>query len=520
MKKKLLQKLLSLSLVAVMAIGTLSGCGDKAAGSNDNNNDTSAESTQSSADDKEEETAPAETADSGEKTKIAVYRATFNLASPDSAQVQKVQDAVNEYIGDKINVEITLEDVGSGEYGDKANLALSNGEINLLWSANWAALPPDSLYNQNAAYDITDLLPGTLLYDSMPEAIWDSASYDGRTYFVPIYKESAEGYDLVLPQRLVDTYGWDLSSIKELKDIEPMLEDCKSEGLKYPFLTQMMNLFYRFYIDKYDFFSKSSLMAVDRETDTVVNTIQTDDYADFCKLMCRWGALGYISDEEVTKTTPATAIMTEDWGFAAWVDVPDNGAATTTYGQECAIVPLTDRWSHSTSTLGSCYAVTSACTEEQAKACVDFLGLLYTDNTLGDLWTYGIEGTDYDIEDGYVVKKGGLYDHSAWESTSIKALSLETGDPENRNELYEAFNEKSQSSCASGFRFDGTSVEAQNAACTNVYNQYGYVLEQGGYNEDEVDSILQEFQQALDEAGYQDILTEAQNQYEAWKTTR
>lgn len=517
MKKKLLSKILSLSLTAAMTAGMLAGCGNK----NDSSDtpDTGNETTSESAASQEKEETPAAEGNEN-KAKINIYRASFNIAAPDSAEVQKIQDAINEYIGDKINVEIAINDVGSGEYGDKANLALSNGEINLLWTANWAALPPDALYSQNAAYDITDLIEGTTLYDSMPEAIWDSASYNSRIYFIPIYKESAEGYDLVLPQRLADKYGWDLSSIKELKDIEPMLADCKEEGLKYPFLTQMMNLFYRFYIDKYDFFSKSSLMAVDRETDTVVNTLMTDDYADFCKLMCRWGALGYISDEEVTKTTPATAVMTQDWGFAAWVDVPDNGAADSTYGQECAIVPLTDRWSHSTSTLGSCYAITSACTEEQAKACIDFLGLLYTDNTLGDLWTYGIEGTDYDVVDGYVVKKGGLYDHSAWESGSIKSISLEEGEPENRVELYEAFNQESLSSCASGFRFDGTSVEAQNAACTNVYNQYGYVLEQGGYNEADVDSIIQEFQNALDEAGYQDILKEAQDQYEAWKATK
>ena len=72
---------------------------------------------------------------------------------------------------------------------------------------------------------------------------------------------------------------------KELKDIEPMLADCKADGLKYPLLTQCFNFFYLYYIDKYDFFSKNSLWAVDRATDTVVNLVQTSDYADFVKMM-------------------------------------------------------------------------------------------------------------------------------------------------------------------------------------------------------------------------------------------
>jgi len=37
---------------------------------------------------------------------------------------------------------------------------------------------------------------------------------------------------------LDDKYGWDLSTVKTLKDIEPMIEDCKAEELKYPYLTQ------------------------------------------------------------------------------------------------------------------------------------------------------------------------------------------------------------------------------------------------------------------------------------------
>ena len=63
---------------------------------------------------------------------IDVYRRTFNLGAVDDAQVKKVEDAINAYIADKINVQIVLHDIAS-EYEDKANLALNNGEIDLLW---------------------------------------------------------------------------------------------------------------------------------------------------------------------------------------------------------------------------------------------------------------------------------------------------------------------------------------------------------------------------------------------------
>ena len=99
-------------------------------------------------------------ASDSEPVTIKVTRACFNLANPDSEQVKKVQDAINEYIKDKINVQIELTDIGSGEYTEKANLALANNEINLLWTASWeSTIGTNDLVPANAVYDITDLLP-------------------------------------------------------------------------------------------------------------------------------------------------------------------------------------------------------------------------------------------------------------------------------------------------------------------------------------------------------------------------
>ena len=111
----------------------------------------------------------------GDKVAINLYRCTFNLATPDSEQVKKVEDAINAYIADKIDVEIKLTDIGSGEYTEKANLALANNEINLLWTASWEAIiGTNDLVPKNAVYDITDLLPGTALYASMAEGQWEA----------------------------------------------------------------------------------------------------------------------------------------------------------------------------------------------------------------------------------------------------------------------------------------------------------------------------------------------------------
>ncbi len=462
------------------------------------------------------QTAMAESAD--EKTLINIYHCTFNIASADSSEVMAIEDAINEYISDKINVEVRLTDIGQGEYDNKTNLAVANGEANLFWTANWmGAVNTDNLVAQNAVYDLTDLLPGSALYDSMPEAVWNSCKYDDRDYFVSCYKESSEGYDLVYPVEKAEKYGWDLSTVKELKDLEPMLAQMKEDGVKYPLLLQMMPFFSKYYIDDFDFILSSTMIAVDRETNEVVDCLSLPEYKDFLMMMSDWGEKGYISEEEATKTIPDTVINTTDWGFAAWWDVPVNDEADGTYGQDCDVIRMTKNYLNSSSTLGSCFAVSSASTPEQAQACVDFLGLMYTDSKLADLFTFGIEGTDYDLEDGYVVKKGGLYDHSSWESGSVATISLEAGEPENKVELYEQFNTTSEESIANGFRFDFTPVQAEWAACTSLYDQYGYVMEEGGTSTADLESTLERFRSELDAAGYQDVLAEVSRQYEEWK---
>lgn len=315
--KKRTSKILAVMLASALAAGSLAACGSDS-GTTDTKSTLGESSNGTSGSGNTEKT-------SDGKTKISIYRASWMLANPDSVQVQKVQDAINAYIGDKINVEVELHDIASGEFNDKANLALANNEINLLTTASWqSTIGTDDLYRQNAVYDITDLLPGTTLYDSMPEGIWTAAQYDGKDYFIPIYKEAYEGYDLKTRQALVDKFGWDLSNIKTLKDIEPFLEDCKNDGIKYPYTTGKTAMFARLYMNDFDFFASYSFLGVDREKDEVVNPIQTDKYKEFTELMCDWAEKGYISEDEVTKTTSDTLAQTQDWGWNWWTCVPND----------------------------------------------------------------------------------------------------------------------------------------------------------------------------------------------------
>ena len=325
-------------------------------------------------------------------------------------------------------------------------------------------------------------------------------------------------------QDLVDKYGWDISSVKTLADIEPMLADAKAEGLKYPYLSQKTAMFYRYYINDFDFFTADATanwIAVDRATDTVVDTVLTDQYKEFCTLMSKWAEEGYISEDDVTKTTTDTTTQTQDWAISWWTDIPVNDEADSRYGQDVTMVPITDRWAHSTSALGSCYCVTANSTPEQAQACIDFMGLLYTDSKLADMYTFGIEGEDFTYDaNGHVEQTSEKYNHSMWESASATVVTPLANEPDNKADLYKDFNGGANTSSAAGFRFDKTPVAAQFSACQNVFEQYGFPLENGGFAASDVEATIEAYQAALDEAGYQDILAEFTAQYDAWKAAK
>ena len=231
-----------LALVLAVAMLAAAGCGTKEGG----DDAKPADSTKTSTDDMG-------SAADGEMVTITLYRPSFNIATPDATELKKAQDAINAYIGDKINVQLEIYDIGSGEYSDKCNLALAGSEVDLFFTANWMqTIKTDDVVKQNAVYDLTELLPKYDIYTAIPEWVWGASSFDGKNYFIPCYKESAEGYNLMFRKDLVDKYGWDLSKVKFLPDIEPMLADCKAEGLKYPYLTQKTAMFHRYYLDKFD----------------------------------------------------------------------------------------------------------------------------------------------------------------------------------------------------------------------------------------------------------------------------
>ncbi|MCR5311064.1 MAG: ABC transporter substrate-binding protein [Lachnospiraceae bacterium] len=461
------------------------------------------------------------------KTKINIVRALFNLEAVDEGQVKKVEDEINKYLNEKgCDFEVSIREIMSGEYVEKAGNAVANKEVNLLWTASWeeGKIKTSALVANGMVKDISKLLPDTALYNSMDAGQWEATKFDGKNYFVPVYKDNVEGYDLMYRKEVVDKLGVDVTKISKLQDLEPVLAQFKAEGLKYPFLLQKGAMFWRFYIDKFDFFTgeaESNFVAVDRASDSVVFTLDTPEYKEFADLIADWRDKGYVHEDEYTKVVTDQTTQSKDWGVSWWTDTPNNAEANNRYGQDVVINPLTQRWAHSNSALGSCYCVTANTNDKQAKQCIEFLGLLYTDKKLADLYTYGIQGEDWSVdENGQVVKSGKKYNHSMWESVSALVITPEAGSPADFAGAYKQFNGTAQTSCAAGFRFDESAVSAEYTACKALHAEYGFLLETGGVAKADVDAKIAEYKSALQAAGVQKVIDEFTKQYNDFKSKK
>lgn len=451
---------------------------------------------------------------------INLYRATYNIATPDYNQVQKVSEEINKKLEAKgARVRINIVDISSNGYEDVLLSAIKSGEANLFWTASGLnSTSPNELYKNELVYDITNLIEDSEFESTMQSGIWQDAKYDGRLYFVPVYRDLCEGYDIMVPEYLVNNYGWkNVSNISSLYDIEPMLEDLKRDGYAYPYTSVGGVKFASVYNDEYDFFMNDGLLAIDRSTNTVINPLQTNDYYSFAMLMSSWVEKGYMSTDEAEQITNNGILSSDDWGFTVVTCHPGEGIYyEDRYGMPMIMIEgLTDNYFNANSVLESCYAVNSSCTRAEAKAAVEFLYYVNTDTEIADLYTYGIEGEDYEVVLGRVNSYSTAYSHSAWESASVRAVTHSVyGIVSSTDYLYQ--NSMATTSCAAGFHFDPTPVQDEYQACLRIWQQEAIKLENGGYSTNAVAGAIADMQVMLDARGYQDILAEAQRQYEAW----
>lgn len=509
---KLKRTMIILLCVAVLLVGCSSGGTNESAGTSGTTGDS---------------------AQDAEKIVFAMW--TINTLPTEDA-IQAVEDEINKITIDKIGVEVELQIYPVGEYSQKVALELqSGGQIDAFCCVqNFQSIVSDDM-----CYDITDLIEANCpdVMELIPEDWWSCATLDGKVYALPIWIPSASGLTFTWRSDIAEELNIDMDKVNSVEDLTEVFETVKET---YPEMYLLIggNAGFGGYtgmtyaIPGVDTMGDNRVLPAGvlmEGSDTVVNLFETEEYAEQMALVREWYEKGYIMQDLATTTLTNVEIIA---GGNAFGNITGQGGAadyvasnaSNQTGQPLATKYISDV-SIDTSNITN-QALCIASTSKVPEAALKFLNLTYCDADIANLLQWGIEGRDYVVNaDGTVqppegfdsssvpypggyMDYGNMYTGLEYPAVGTTQESIAWGTENNRT---------AARSASFGFVFDPSNVTNQYATVNNVIMQYYSGLDCGSVDPE---TTIPQFNQALKDAGIDDIIAEKQAQYDEWRAAQ
>ena len=509
------KRLLSVLLVTLMMLSMLSGCSktettdsngtgsDKQVTDNNSGNET--------AQDTANDTTPKEI------EKIKIYVPTGGKTD----DIDKVMEEVNKISREKIGVEVEFKTFEFGQWFQQYSLFLSGTEdIDVL--INYGGYL--NAVSQGAAYELTDLLQdyGQDIIEQEGDFL-KSGEIDGVQYAIPIYASYAWTMGIIYRKDVVEELGLteQVANVKSIEEWSTILEAVKkAKPDMTPFVANNGNTAANFRYGLWDDLGNNYGVLMDApNSSSVENLFETDKYAELCGVLRDWYMKGYSSKDIQTQTDGFTVLTKNDAAFSTLGQADFNTAyyQSTTCGKDMGVLflgtPIARTYNNVTYTIMS--------NSEHPEASMKFLNLWFSDEEVGNLISYGIEG------EHYVLNEAGMGSYPEGQNASnttyhlgsaisnINRIRWETENPE-YSMLLTMSNTTADKSIGLGFSFDTSNVTNEITQLDNVCSKYQIGLETGALDPE---TYLQEFNEALVEAGIETVIAEKQKQLDAFLKT-
>lgn len=439
------------------------------------------------------------------------YQIDWYYISPNTqTDIGTVEEAVNEYLKDKLNVTLKLNGFSWNPYEEKMKVMIAGGEKFDICFTSAGVLNYKMNVLRNAFLPINDLMdqyaPKTK--GMLDENFLKGSQIAGKNYAIPALKDSGHNYGFLYRKDLAEKYNLvsALQGIKSFEELEPIFKVIKAnEPDIIPFdcspghsITTCLD---------FDMIAFPGGFYPDTIDNKVVNVVETPEYANAVKLVNKYYQEGFIGNLNAEKSNYFINIEQLKPGK----DKEISSAKPYEYVQ----VDLTPPRMMSCDTMGSMLAISS--TSKNPKRVMRFLELLNTDPYLNNLIVYGIEGKHYRkvSEDKIEVNKNGGYTYASYQwmfgNTFLNYLTTKD-DPEKKKKMW-SYNKIVKPSKVLGFHFDIEPVKSQVAACDNVRIEYIKTLEKGSVD---ADIMLPKFIEKLKKAGADQITDEIKKQHDQW----
>lgn len=540
MKKALVSSL----LVACMGVSMLAGCGGTDGGSAGGNAATTTEAGGNVAEKSEDGTT---TTTYGTYSEEDPYHLTFayvEFVEQDEAARQKVQDAMNEILIPKDNIEVEFLPLSFADYQSTIQLMLSGGdELDVMpvfysYASSWISM--GGIYDMSEYIDTED---GQKIVEALGEDTATVGTMNGVLYGFPANKESVELGGLYMRADICDELG-----ITEEYGLEPNKDEYTGEIYDwsvaeeifakvkeaYPSMTPLylnstsQTPRFVFFDDLVDKFGVLDWEA-DHASTTVVNEFETDTYRNYVTMLADWFDKGYIYKDAQTDSQGTATMMKAGNTFSYATAIKPGFLAEANAANGCegyAMYFGTNERGGISTTNVSFFNTGIANNSKDPEMAFKFISELYSNPEIMNLWQYGIEDVNYKMQDdGTIYFADGENDgnfkyhqNSGW-FMGNQFISYVWNDGSKDAEywsLLQKHNDWADYSPAFGFMWDSTDYSTQMTALSNALETYRAALETGSVGSANVDSTLQQLNDALYAAGLQDVMDAKQAQLDEW----
>ncbi|MBQ8955271.1 MAG: ABC transporter substrate-binding protein [Clostridia bacterium] len=463
-----------------------------------------------------------------------------------------VNQAVNEYLTEKINTTVTFHGGTGDEYWGNMVVRINAGEdLGIIGFGSQTKLDY-VVRSQSGAYyplDGDDALLDTYgegtkaLFD---QGVWDAMKIDGHIFGIPTLKDNGFYISLIYNDTMAQELGIDVDGFKfeSFRDVEALGYEVKEkrdaahpEWAEYPVFWNVGNVHpYNFAIENFlngSFFAVCNVPGIDTiegyDNETVFNLYDTPEFLEFAiqkQKMVDDGIYLYDYTDKREQQYTGAVFGWVGWGYTYMEE--------HMYGDNFVTkMRMFDKtWTDTNNYFSAGTAISSHCAEPARAMMV--LNLVNTDPDFATMMRFGIEGEHYTYDaDGKMTFEGtknavaGERAYYYWymapigNLTIVRAPETLTGPDSVMLKNMMALNDSCIKAQHLGFSFDTAPVTNQVAACTSVELEYRDDLVLGQLADaDEVTDVVTEFVDKLNANGVADVIAEVQSQIEAWEAAK
>lgn len=496
------KKLLAMLLAAAMAMTALTGCGNQGAGA--------------SSEDKVQKSTSAEQKEKGE-----VVTLTFATLGTEPACQAQVLEAVNEkLLADGLNIQVKVKQLD--DYWQKLALDIAAGtEYDLAWAHNTtlADLVAKKVYQPiTGALDST----GQELKAKTPEYALRGGSIKGEVYAIPrVIPTTGFNNTFDVRKDLMDKYS--IEKITTLEELETYFQAVKdNENGMFPYsgsnFAPLMPVFANYHFMLGDGASALYVDPADPEL-TVKSFWESDEFVEMCEKRKEWADKGWLISDTSTIENPDNGY---EYGKVGAVDsnvmrVSErvaNMAKTCPDAEPYTVYLEPDqRWIFNAG--DNMLAVPS--TSKHAEEAVALIQWFKCNQENYDLWSYGVEGTNY-VKDGEAIDVSSIaadkvYSPMVWMWNDIDMARFPANFSDDSVQRLKDWDSQSKESPLLGFTIDQSGIKAEASQIAAIITEYATNLGEGALD---IHSVRDEIISKLKAAGIDKVVEEVQKQVDAF----